>query len=236
MRAAFLLMIGFYLQITSLWGATDYRKAPQALISLPDSLSRPFLALGDSYTIGESVDRNERFPAQTVILLKAMGIQTGEPLYIAQTGWTSKDLQNAIAKATLLPEYSVVSLLVGVNDQFQGLDTGAYRKRFIRLLEQAIRLSGNRPRQVFVLSIPDYGVTPFGGGSKRISKEIDEFNEINKEITLNHHVAYIDITSISRMAAKDPTLSANDGLHPSGKQYKLWAMKLAKAIAGGRID
>ena len=236
MRAAFLLIMGFYLQTALLWAATDWRKPPQALISLSDSLSHPFLALGDSYTIGQSVERNERFPAQTAALLRGMGIQTGEPQYIAQTGWTSQDLQHAMKTTALLPEYAVVSLLIGVNDQFQGLDTGAYCKRFTQLLEKAIRLTGNRPQQVFVLSIPDYGVTPFGGGSKRISMEIDAFNAINKEVTLSHHVTYINITSISRMAANDQTLTANDGLHPSGKQYKLWAVKLAETISAGKID
>lgn len=232
MRAAFLLIMGLSLQTSLLWGASDCCNPSQALISMTDTLSRPFLALGDSYTIGESVDRNERFPAQTAALLRAMGIQTAEPQYIAQTGWTSEDLQYAVKKAALLPEYTFVSLMIGVNDQFQGLDTLAYRQRFTQLLEHAIRLTGKMPHHVFVLSIPDYGVTPFGGGSKKISKEIDEFNAINKEISQRHHVTYLDITSISRLAANDASLTANDGLHPSGKQYRLWAMKMAEAIEG----
>ena len=150
------------------------------MVASPDSLSYSFLALGDSYTIGESVSSSERFPAQTADLLKTMGIRMGTPQYIAQTGWTSQDLQDAIKRSSLLTEYKVVSLLIGVNDQYQGLDTGAYRRRFSQLLEQALQLTGNRTKNVFVLSIPDYGVTPFGGGSKRISKEIDDFNAINK--------------------------------------------------------
>lgn len=200
------------------------------VIPAPDSLSYRFLALGDSYTIGESVSSSERFPAQTADLLKTMGIPMGAPQYIAQTGWTSQDLQDAIKRSSLLTEYKVVSLLIGVNDQYQGLDTAAYRKRFTQLLEQAIQLTGNRAKNVFVLSIPDYGVTPFGGGSKRISKEIDEFNTINKAITLAYQVRYIDITPTSRLAANDQSLTANDGLHPSAKQYQQWASKLAEAM------
>jgi lysophospholipase L1-like esterase len=230
MRSVSLLLAGFFLPTALLLAATGCSKPTIAVISAADTLSHPFLVLGDSYTIGESVGSTERFPAQTADMLRTMGIKVGSPQYIAQTGWTSEDLQNAIKKNILLPKYSVVSLLIGVNDQFQGLDTGAYRKRFTQLLEQAIGLTGNRTGHVFVLSIPDYGVTPFGGGSKRISKEIDEFNAINKEVTLSYHVAYIDITPISHMADKDPTLTANDGLHPSGKQYRLWAMKLAETI------
>ena len=200
------------------------------MVASPDSLSYSFLALGDSYTIGESVSSSERFPAQTADLLKTMGIPMGTPQYIAQTGWTSQDLQNAIKRSSLLTEYKVVSLLIGVNDQYQGLDTAAYRKRFTQLLEQAIQLTGNRAKNVFVLSIPDYGVTPFGGGSKRISKEIDDFNAINKEVTLAHNVAYVDITPTSRLAANDQSLTANDGLHPSAKQYQQWARKLAEVM------
>jgi lysophospholipase L1-like esterase len=230
MRSAILLITGLCLQTALVLAATGCSKPPIAIISAMDSLSHSFLALGDSYTIGESVGNTERFPAQTANMLRTMDIRMDSPQYIAQTGWTSEDLQNAVKKANLLSEYTVVSLLIGVNDQFQGLDTGAYRKRFTQLLEQAIRLTGNRANHVFVLSIPDYGVTPFGGGSKKVSKEIDDFNAINKAVTLSHDVAYIDITPTSRFAANDESFTANDGLHPSGKQYQLWARKLAEAI------
>lgn len=230
MKTAFLLITGFFLQTALVLAATGCGKPEMANVAASDSSSFHFLALGDSYTIGESVANIDRFPAQTTGLLKSKGIMVGAPQYIAKTGWTTEDLDDAIKTTTLLPKYDLVTLLIGVNDQFQGLDTGGYRKRFTGLLEKAIRLAGNQINHVFVLSIPDYGVTPFGGGSKRISKEIDAFNAINKDVTIAHHVAYIDITPISRMAANDQTLTAFDGLHPSGKQYKEWAIKLAEAI------
>lgn len=230
MRSAIFLITGLCLQAALPMAATGCSKPPIVVISATDRLAHSFLAFGDSYTIGESVGSTERFPAQTADILRTMDIKMDSPQYIVQTGWTSEDLQYAINNATLLPEYTVVSLLIGVNDQFQGLDTGAYRKRFTQLLDQTIRLTGNRVNHVFVLSIPDYGVTPFGGGSKKISKKIDDFNVINKEVTLANHMAYIDITSTSRLAANDQSFTANDGLHPSGKQYQLWARKLAEAI------
>jgi lysophospholipase L1-like esterase len=195
-----------------------------------DSLSRSFLALGDSYTIGESVSSQERFPAQTVAILRSQGINVAEPQYIAHTGWTTADLQNAIHQTNLKASYDIVTLLIGVNDQYQGMDTAGYRTRFTQLLQKAIQLSGNKIPHIFVVSIPDYGVTPFGGGSAKTSKEIAEFNAINQQITLAYHVAYVDITPISKQAATEQSLTAGDGLHPSGKQYQLWAMKLATAM------
>lgn len=196
----------------------------------PDTVFKSFLALGDSYTIGESVSVQERFPAQTISLLKTSGISFSAPTYIAQTGWTTADLQSAITASTLKPRYDVVSLLIGVNDQYRGLDTAGYRIRFTQLLQKAVQLAGNQANHVFVVSIPDYGVTPFGGGSARISKEIDEFNAINKQVTLANNIVYVDITPTSKQAATDQSLTANDGLHPSGKQYGLWAAKLAEVI------
>jgi lysophospholipase L1-like esterase len=188
---------------------------------------RSFLALGDSYTIGESVSIAERFPAQTAVLLRAKGIAVKDPVYIARTGWTTTDLKNAIASSTLTPPYDIVTLLIGVNDQYQGMDTAGYRTRFTQLLQKAIELAGNKTDHVYVLSIPDYGVTPFGGGSARISKEIDDFNMINKEITLAYGVRYVDITPISKKAANDQSYTAGDGLHPSGKQYGEWGLLIS---------
>lgn len=216
--------------VFNLFSATGCTKQQQAQQIIPDSLSKSYLALGDSYTIGESVAVNERFPAQTVALLKSHGIHAADPEYIARTGWTTANLQDAISKTSLKSSYDLVSLLIGVNDQYQGMDTSGYRIRFTQLLQKAIQLSGNRTTHVFVVSIPDYGVTPFGGGSTRISKEIDVFNTINKQVTVSYHVSYIDITPISREAANDQSLTAGDGLHPSGKQYQRWAEKLEAAM------
>lgn len=194
---------------------------------------KTYLALGDSYTIGQSVNENERFPAQTVSLLKLDSINFNAPEYIAVTGWTTRNLLNAIAatppsKST----YDFVTLLIGVNNQYQGRTQTEYAAEFTELLNKAIQFAGNRPGRVAVLSIPDWGVTPFANGRDRneIAKQIDEFNAINKQITLGKAVKYIDITPSSRMAATDPSLVAGDGLHPSGKEYQKWAVLLAPVI------
>jgi len=185
-----------------------------------------YLALGDSYTIGQSVAEDQRFPAQAVAMLLKDGVDISTPQYIATTGWTTANLQSAIATQKPQGPYAAVTLLIGVNDQYQHLDTAGYRTRFTQLLQQSIELAGGRKERVFVLSIPDYSVTPFGGGSSAIREGIDEFNAINKQITLNSGVAYVNITDASRLAATDATLVAGDGLHPSGKQYALWVQLL----------
>jgi lysophospholipase L1-like esterase len=198
--------------------------------AVKDTALITYLALGDSYTIGQSVAETERFPAQAVAQLRAGYINMGNPQYIATTGWTTSNLAQAIQQQQPKGPFGVVTLLIGVNDQYQHMDTGGYRTRFAQLLQTAIALAGNRKSRVFVLSIPDYSVTPFGGGLQRIHDEIDEFNAINEEITLDYGVKYINITSISRLAANDPSLIAGDGLHPSGKQYKLWVDALVPVM------
>ncbi|HYK45425.1 MAG TPA: SGNH/GDSL hydrolase family protein [Parafilimonas sp.] len=191
-----------------------------------------WLALGDSYTIGETVQEDKRFPAQAIAMLKADGFNFSQPTYIATTGWTTQDLLNAIQKQPLSVPYDIVSLLIGVNDQYQHLDTAGYRERFTECLEAAIRFAGNNRDHVFVLSIPDYSVTPFAADSDttQIAKEIDEFNAINKAITLSYNVSYIDITPLTREADDDRSLIANDGLHPSEKEYARWAELLSGEI------
>lgn len=201
----------------------------------PDTSSRityNWLALGDSYTIGQSVQPTERFPAQTVSILKSDSIKFSNPIYIATTGWTTTSLINAINQQNPTDTFDLVTLLIGVNDQYQRMDTGGYRTRFTQLLIKAITLAKNNKKRVVVLSIPDYSVTPFVSASdkSRVSKEIDQFNFINKQVTLSYNVAYIDITPSTRQAATDPSLIANDGLHPSGKEYAKWAQLLAPEI------
>ncbi len=227
MKSVLLISLTLLIQLATIAGCTKEQTLGNNQL---DSLGKSFLALGDSYTIGESVSSAERFPARTISLLNDIGLYYTAPQYIAQTGWTSFDLQQAMLDTVLKKKYDLVTLLIGVNDQFQGLDTSGYRKRFTQLLEKALQLTGNEVSHVFVLSIPDYGVTPYGSGSAIITKEINQFNAINKEIALAYQVTYINITPISRVAATDQTLTANDGLHPSGKQYKLWAEQLAAAI------
>jgi len=192
-----------------------------------DPTATSYLALGDSYTIGQSVSEAERFPNQTVSNLRIENIKINDPKIIATTGWTTKNLIDAVNGANLQNNYDVVSLLIGVNNQYQGRSINEYKTEFTLLVNRAIQYAGNKPTHVFVLSIPDYSVTPFAANSDRskIGAEIDQFNSANKTISLQLGVNYLDITSISR--ENDPLLVANDRLHPSGKQYKRWADLLA---------
>jgi lysophospholipase L1-like esterase len=191
-----------------------------------------YLALGDSYTIGENLPLKDNFPNQTVQILSAAGFSLKPPHIIAKTGWTSGELRSAIANNKLDDRYDIVSLLVGVNNQYRGKDISVYTKEFEELLQLSIELAGKNPARVFVLSIPDWGVTPFAGGRdrKRISSEIDSFNLINKNLSLKWNVNYIDITPGTREAASNSSLVAADGLHPSAIEYNRWGKMLAEAI------
>lgn len=191
-----------------------------------------FLALGDSYTIGASVNPEERFPQQIKDILTAAGKNIPVLRYIAVSGWTTSNLQNAIQQENPPDSFGIVTLLIGVNDQYRGMGLSGYRERFKVLLEKSIQLAGNRKNRVFVLSIPDYSVTPFAKWSdtEKIREEIDAFNSANKEITESYNVSYTDITTISREALNDASLLATDGLHPSGKMYRRWAELLAFKI------
>src|SRR5688572_8359630 len=190
---------------------------------------KKWLALGDSYTVGHGVPHVASYPEQTKNWLKVNGIAgIKDPTVIATSGWTTANLQAAIASQTFAGPFDAVSILIGVNDQYQGADSAGYRIRFTQLVEQCISLANNLPAHVFVLSIPDYSVTPFGRNFdvKMISKEIDEFNAINKQVALFYKVQYLDITPSTRLAAHDPDLICSDGLHPSGLEYKKWAENL----------
>lgn len=196
--------------------------------------SRSLLALGDSYTIGEMVPDIMNFPNQLQRILNERGFAFAAPRIIAKTGWTTGELQDAIAKENITNHYDFVTLLIGVNNQYRGQDTAAYATGFESLLRQAIGFAGRQAAHVIVLSIPDWGVTPFAAGSGRdtrqISREIDAYNDINKRITSAYQVNYIDITPDTRLAADDPSLLATDGLHPSGKAYGRWAAEVAAVI------
>lgn len=194
--------------------------------------SKTFLALGDSYTIGQNVPSNDNFPNQTVQLLKGQGFDFKPAEIVATTGWTTDELQNNINNRSFTPPYTIVTLLIGVNNQYRGRPVDTYKPEFENLLKQAIQFAGGKADHVFVLSIPDWGVTPFASGRDRdqIAREIDEYNAANKNISENYKVLYIDITPWTREAANDLTLVASDGLHPSGKEYKRWSEKLAGKI------
>lgn len=181
-----------------------------------------YLALGDSYTIGESVAENERYPVQLGDRLFPISPDK-EVRVFARTGWTTQDLANALDTRTdFRQSYDLVSLLIGVNNQYQGRSLENYEVEFRALLEQAIEFAGNDPGRIFVVSIPDYAYTPFGGGSIAISQEIDTFNAANRSITEEYGIQYFDITPISREGLNEPELVASDGLHPSGEQYRRW--------------
>lgn len=191
-----------------------------------------YLALGDSYTIGEGVPIYESFPYQAVQQLRGAGYAFHAPEIIAKTGWTTDELQQGIDGSKLLYGYDFVSLLIGVNNQYRARSVELYAKEFKVLLQQAITFAGNQLNHVFVLSIPDWGVTPFAEGRDRglISGEIDVFNEVAKSIAQRHEVHFLNITPGTREAAADKSLLAADQLHPSGKEYARWAHQLAAGI------
>jgi len=198
--------------------------------TVADSLN--YLALGDSYTIGEAVPDTQSFPYQLAELLKTQSIGVKKPAIIAVTGWTTDNLITAITNSRLVgKKYDFVTLLIGVNDQYQGLSQDNYKLKFQQVLNTAITFAGGDKTRVFVLSIPDWGVTPFAGGRDSvIGPQIDQFNAINKSISTAAGVNYLDITAISRQAANDPALIAPDGLHPSGKMYELWVAQLSEQV------
>jgi lysophospholipase L1-like esterase len=202
------------------------------MTTINDTAVITWLALGDSYTIGESVPAHDRYPVQTTELLKAEGIQVADPEIIAVTGWTTQNLWNAVKDKPLTPTFNIVSLLIGVNNQYQGRSLEEYKQQFTILLQRAIQLAGNKAGHVFVLSIPDYSITPFAVHSDKtkIAAAIDSFNNANKEISLALHARYLDITAASRKAAADPSLITEDGLHFSGKEYHAWSSMLAPLI------
>ena len=202
----------------------------------PTAPSR-FLALGDSYTFGESVAETERWPVQLAAMLREAGMRIAAPQIIAATGWTTSELAEAIRHAAPAGPYALVSLLIGVNNQYRGLPIEQYRQQFRDLLSRAIGFARDEPPRVLVLSIPDWGVTPFAKGRDRelIASGIDAFNAVNRAESDASDVRYVDVTGISRRAATDPGLIAADGLHPSREMYRLWAeLILQEALAALR--
>lgn len=190
-----------------------------------------YLALGDSYTIGESVAESKRWPVQLVnqVNAKDLDFKIADPKIIATTGWTTQELKKAIYEEKPVKGYDFVSLLIGVNNQYRGYPTEDYPGEFKSLLDIAIEHASGDEQKVIVVSIPDYGYTPFGEPKKAaISKGIDDYNRINKEISSEYGVKYYDITPISRKGLDDTDLVAGDKLHPSGKQYGLWVDLILK--------
>jgi len=190
-----------------------------------------FLALGDSYTIGESVAEKDRWPEQLAEALRLKGKKVGKPKIIGVTGWRTDQLKKSIEDSHLKNHYGMVSLLIGVNNQYQKKSVDSYRPEFEELLKMAITLAGGKKENVFVVSIPDYGYTPFGKPNQaEISNAIDEYNSANKLITEKIGVKYINITDLTRKGLDNAEYVASDGLHPSGKMYALWVEKIIPTL------
>ena len=191
-------------------------------------MKRRFLALGDSYTIGEGVGASERWPRQLAAALRAEGLSVAEPRIIARTGWTTDELLAAVDGATppIAHDFDLVTLLIGVNDQYRGLGVGSFQSGFEALLRRAIEFGAMQPRRVVVVSIPDWSVTPFAAQDPRnraaIAAEIDQFNAVARENAGQAGAAFVDVTVDSRRAAHDSTLLSADKLHPSATMYASW--------------
>ena len=189
-----------------------------------------YLALGDSYTIGESVPAEARWPAQLVHQLRRSGVMIDEPRIVSVTGWTTDELSAGIDGAPLAPRYDLVTLLIGVNDEYRGRPADDYRGAFAALLQRAIGLANHRPDHVVVVSIPDWGTTPFARhdarGAAGIAAELDVYNAIARDQTMHAGAHWVDITSLSR---QHPEMIAFDGLHPSAVQYALWTQAILPA-------
>lgn len=193
-----------------------------------------YLALGDSYTIGEAVPEEGRWPVQLAAALRDEGIALATPRIIATTGWTTDELSAAMDAAEPIGEYGFVSLLIGVNNQYRGRGVDEYRAQFAALLERAIALAGGRADRVIVLSIPDWGATPFGQASGRdlakVAAELDAYNAVNRQESDTRGVAWVDVTPVSRARGAEAAMVAADGLHPSAAMYTQW-MRLALPVA-----
>lgn len=193
-----------------------------------------YLALGDSYTIGEGIAEDGRWPRQLAQALRADGIALADPRIIATTGWTTDELGAAIDAAEPLGDHDFVSLLIGVNNQYRGRSVEDYRGEFMALLKRAIGFAGGRSDRVLVLGIPDWGATRFGDESGRdlaqVSRELDAYNAAAREISERHGVAFVDITAVSRTRGAEAAMLADDGLHPSAAMYAQWT-RLALSVA-----
>lgn len=194
-------------------------------INTNTSSEMKYLALGDSYTIGESVSSSERWPNQLVQLLRKDGYQIGDPKIIARTGWTTSDLKSSIDQQNIKERYDLVTILIGVNNQYRNGSVEVFREEYVEILNKALELANYNAKNVIVLSIPDWGVSPYAKNRDRekISEEINLFNKVKREESSRRMVKFINITDISRKALTNEDYIAKDGLHFSGQMYRLWA-------------
>jgi lysophospholipase L1-like esterase len=225
MRWICLILLVFYLV------ACQEAPLETSINARKDSVSITLLALGDSYTVGQGVQISERFPAQLQNILRNKGIKTRHIGYLAQSGWTSAELNEALSGSNP-GMHDYVSVLIGVNDQFQGLDSVQYAKNLTSILTRAVGLAQGIQEHVIVLSIPDYGLTPIGLllDTAKIHREIDGFNRINQRLAKANQCRYVNITEIGRSARNNPTYTSADGLHPSAEAYQKWAEAIAPSL------
>jgi lysophospholipase L1-like esterase len=228
MKNLYLLIFAF-----SLIGCSSSNSVTQtAETDNPSGMDYSYLALGDSYTIGESVAESERWPVQLVARLNEDGYKVAPPKIIAKTGWTTGNLLKAMrSELNYTRKFDLVSILIGVNNQYQGKSIEDYEEELREIFKLALNHSKLREKGVFALSIPDYGVTPFGeANAETIGEEIDEFNAVFRQVAKEFEVNFYNITPISREAARDEALIADDGLHPSALMYRYWVDEIIEEI------
>jgi lysophospholipase L1-like esterase len=205
-------------------------------------VTRGYLALGDSYTIGEGVAPGDRWPARLAAAMRAAGSPVDDPTIVAKTGWTTTELLAALGDTELRRDHALVTLLIGVNDQYRGLGVEAFARGFSKLLSRAIEYGGGVSSRVVVVSIPDWSVTPFAAGDPRgtaaIAAEIDCFNATARDLARGADTAFVDVSAGSREARRNTSLLAPDGLHPSASMYDSWVKLVLPAtlaaLAGNR--
>jgi len=205
--------------------------APDTLSQAPDT-AISYLALGDSYTIGTSVDSVDRWPTQLRDQLLGRGLPMGPPVYLARNGWTTGNLLDGITREAYPDTFDLVSLLIGVNNQFQGRSFAEYQTELGLLIDEALEAVQQQKERLFVLSIPDYGVTPFGQtrNPEQIAAQLDNYNDYARRVCDSMGILYLYITDISRQADEQPELIASDNLHPSGEQYRRWVSRIEPEV------
>lgn len=223
----------YLLFLFAIVGCSSASKTTNNSIPEPEQEGYSYLALGDSYTIGESVEPSERWPVQLKERLNERGIAVVAPKIIAKTGWTTGDLLNGMnSELEVQRDFDIVSILIGVNNQYQGRSINEYEEELRTIFRKAINHSKHLEKGVFAVSIPDYSVTPFGqNNAEQIHKEIDQFNAVFKRVAEDFNVDFYNITPVSRDAANNPDLIADDGLHPSPLMYRYWVDEIIDEVA-----
>ncbi len=198
-----------------------------------DARELRILALGDSYTIGQGVDKDERWAEQLAQALRSQGIDVADPVLIAQSGWTSGNLLFQVERKNFKEPFDLVTVMIGANDQFQNRNTDFFRTDISQLIKLAVALTGGDPSKILILSIPDWGRSPSARGqdTEAISQDIDRYNAVIAELANKNNIEYLDITELTR-SGSGPTLYAGDGLHPSGNVYASWVVSILPHVIG----